>query len=87
MVTTKAVITWLAILQTQQLCEAFSIQTSASTTARTTAPRTRTRTRNTIRYATKGFGSSSSNSSPAVDKERQKSINGLEDWAKAAGIL
>ena len=34
--------------------------------------------------ATQGFGSSTN---PSVDKKRQKSIDGLQEWAKEAGIL
>lgn len=43
------------------------------------------RTRSSL-TAKKGFGAEVSSSTP-VDKERQKAINGLQNWAKEAGIL
>jgi hypothetical protein len=78
MLAPKAFLVWQGLLQLNTPIEAFTLQKTSRNVIVS-----RQSGRSSL-YATKGFGSSTS---PSVDKGRQKSIEGLQEWAKGVGIL
>ncbi len=75
MLAPKAFAVWLGLLQLDTQVEGFVLRKPSFQAGRSEYINLK---------ATQGFGSSTN---PSVDKKRQKSIDGLQEWAKEAGIL
>jgi len=75
MLSTKIFVSWLAVAQPCEFIEAFSYQKSTYLSHAIEKSR--------LHAAKKGFGSTIE----SVDKERKKSLEGLQDWASTVGIL
>lgn len=87
----RAMLNWITIL-TIQIIYREPLQISAFALIPTTTPSHSLSTPSSsstsqLSLAKKGFSSSTVTSNIATDKQRQKSIDGLQDWAKNVGIL